>query len=182
MVQENRDPAPTESAAGDGRTRCAWAAAHPEHHAFHDAEWGMVPDDEAYARERLVMTCLQRSLPLSAVLDRRAAIWNALHGCDLAKIGAMDDAALAAAADAGVPADRTTLAWIRDVAAAGAETAKQCKEFREYVLAVRFLAREEQIADMVARFPGFDRLDAARLMENFGTGEGPSHERDCWRA
>ncbi|MCE9636169.1 MAG: DNA-3-methyladenine glycosylase I [Planctomycetes bacterium] len=173
---------PTDCGTGDGRTRCGWVAEHPAHHAFHDAEWGMLPDDEAYARERLVLTCLQRTLPLADVLNSRDAIWNALAGCDFVKIASMDDDAIDRAASAGVPADRATLAFIRDVAAAGAETAKQCKDFREYLLAVRFLAREEQIADMVARFPGFTRIDAARLMENFGIGEGSSHERDCWRA
>jgi 3-methyladenine DNA glycosylase Tag len=169
--------------AGDGRTRCAWTEGHPEHHAFHDAEWGMIPDDDAYARERLLMTCFQRDMTLPAILDARDALWAGLHGCDLTKVAAMDDAALGALAEkGGIFADRGRLAWIRDVAAAGVETAKQCKDFREYLLAVRFLDRTAQIADMTARFPGFDRIDAARLMENFGIGEGSPHDRDCWRA
>lgn len=172
-------PAP----AGDGRTRCAWAEGHPQHDTFHDAEWGMIPDDDAYARERLLLTCFQRDLPLAQVLDLRDAIWTAFHGADLAKVAAMDDAALdALAAAKTVPGDRARLAWVRDVAAAGAETTKQSKEFREYLLAIRFQDRETQIADMTARFPGFDRIDAARLMENFGIGEGSPHDRDCWRA
>lgn len=184
MTTTEPDPAALHAPPlDDGRTRCSWVAGHPQHHAFHDAEWGAIPDDDAYARERLVQTCLQRDLPLDQVLDRRAEIWAALHGCDLAKIAAMDDAALdAAAARGGVLADRGRLGWIRDVAAAGAATAKESKEFREYLLAVRFLSHEEQIADMTSRFPGFTRLDAARLMENVGTVEGSSHERDCWRA
>ena len=176
-------PAPTATPAADGRTRCSWVAGHPSHFAFHDAEWGAMPDTEEYARERLVLTCFQRDLPLAGVLDARDAIWDALRGCDLAQVAALDDAALDAIAARGdVPAGRARLAWIRDVAAAGAETAKQCKEFREYLLAVRWISREGQLADMTARFPGFDRIDAARLMENCGTGEGGSHERDCWRA
>lgn len=179
MVEETQDTL----AQGDGRTRCAWVAGRPEHHGFHDAEWGMVPDDDVYARERLILTCLQRDVPLVEVLDARDGVWAALHGCDLTKIAAMDDAALdAVAAQGGVLGDRTRLARIRDVAAAGAETAKQCKEFREYVLAARWLDAESRLADMIARFPGFDRLDAARLCENFGIGEGSAHERDCWRA
>lgn len=170
------------AASEDGRTRCTWVAGRPEHYAFHDAEWGAVPDSEEYARERLVLTCLQRAAPLADVLGRRAAVWAALHGCDLGKIAAMDDAALDAAARAGLPGDRALLGWVRDVAAAGAETAKQTKEFREYLLAVRYLSHEEQIRDMTARFPGFTALDAAHLMENCGTVEGCAHERDCWRA
>lgn len=177
------DASPAAAPADDGRTRCSWVAGRPEHHAFHDAEWGALPDTEEYARERLVHTCFQRDLPLADVLDRRAEIWEALHGCDLAKIAAMDDAALGAVAARGGPfADRARLAWVREVAAAGAETAKQCKEFREYLLAVRWLPHERQLEDMTSRFPGFTRVDAARLMENCGTGEGGSHERDCWRA
>lgn len=170
-------------AEGDGRTRCSWVQGRPEHHAFHDAEWGMIPDDDVLARERLLLTCFQRDMPLADVLDHRQEIAEAFQGADLAKVAAMDDAALAAvAARGGIFAERARLAWVRDVAAAGAETAKQAKEFREYLLAVRFLSHEDQIADMTARFPGFTRLDAARLMENFGTVEGSSHERDCWRA
>lgn len=168
---------------GDGRTRCAWVEGHPQHHAFHDAEWGMIPDDDAYARERLLLTCFQRDLPLAEVLDRRDELWTAFQGADLAKVAALDDAGLdRIAAARTVPGDRARLAWVRDVAAAGAETTKQTKEFREYVLALRFLDRESQIADLTARFPGFDRIDAARFMENFGIGEGAPHDRDCWRA
>jgi 3-methyladenine DNA glycosylase Tag len=171
------------AAPEDGRTRCTWVAGRPAHYLYHDAEWGSVPDTEEYARERLVLTCLQRWMPLADVLDHRAEIWDALHGCDLAKVAAMDDAALdAVAARGGALGDRSRLAWIRDVAAAGAETAKQTKEFREYLLAVRYLSHEEQIRDMTARFPGFQDLDAAHLMENCGTVEGCAHERDCWRA
>jgi 3-methyladenine DNA glycosylase Tag len=179
MVEDASETAAT----ADGRTRCSWVAGRPEHYAYHDAEWGAIPDDDVYARERLLLTCFERDLPRAEVLDHRDEIWSALCGADLAKVAAMDDAALGAvAAKGGVLADRARLTWIRDVAAAGAETAKTCKEFREYLLAVRFLAHEAQIGDMLARFPGFTRLDAARLMENFGTVEGCAHERDCWRA
>lgn len=178
-TEDARDVATLE----DGRTRCTWVAGRPSLYAYHDAEWGMIPDDEAYARERLVHTCLQRDSALADVVEARDAIWAALHGCDFTKIAAMDDTAVASvAARGGVLGDRARIAWLRDVAARGAETAKQCREFREYLLAVRFLSHEEQIADMTARFPGFTRLDAANLMENCGLGEGGSHERDCWRA
>lgn len=180
--------APTDAATGghpldDGRTRCSWVAGRPAHNDFHDAEWGAIPDDDAYARERLVLTCFQRDLPLAEVLDHRAALWDAFHGHDLAKVAAMDDAALdALTARGAIFADRARLAWVRDVAAAGAETTKQAKEFREYLLGVRFLSHEAQLAEMTARFPGFTRMDAANLMENCGTVEGSPHERDCWRA
>lgn len=171
------------AAAGDGRTRCTWVAGRPEHFEFHDAEWGMLPDEDPLARERLLLTCFQRDLPLAEVLDHRMEIWDAFPGCDFAKIAAMDDAALgAAAAKGGILADRGRLAWIRDVAAAGAETVKQTKDFREYLLALRWTSHEAQIADLTARFPGFTALDAARFLENTGIVEGCSHERDCWRA
>jgi len=167
----------------DGRTRCTWVQGRPEHHAFHDAEFGMIPDDEALAQERLLLVCLQRDLPLADVLDHRDAVHAAFQSWDLAQVAALDDAALDAISARGGPfADRKRLAWIRDVAAAGAETAKAAKGLREYFLAVRFLDPEAQIADMTQRFPGFGRLDAAHLMEILGLVAGSSHERDCWRA
>lgn len=167
----------------DGRTRCSWVRGRPEHHDFHDAEYGMIPDDEGHAQERLLLVCLQRDLPLADVLDHRDAVHAAFQGWDLAKVAALDDAALGAVTARGGPfADRDRLAWIRDVAAAAAETAKASKGLREYFLAVRFLDPEAQIADMTRRFPGFGRLDAAHLMEILGLAAGSSHERDCWRA
>src|SRR5262245_32628163 len=80
----------------DGRTRCTWVAGRPAHYAFHDAEYGMVPDDELLACERLLLACFQRSHPLADVLDHRDEIHAALCGWDLAKIAALDDGALGA--------------------------------------------------------------------------------------
>ena len=183
IVEDAPATPPSVPAPGDGRTRCTWVAGRPEHHGYHDAEWGMLPDDEALTRERLIQTCFQHDLPLCDVLDHRREILDGLHGCDAAKIAAMDEAALdAAAAQGGILADRARLAWIRDVAEAAVATAKQTKDLREYLLALRFSPHEDQIADLTARFPGFTRLDAARLLENFGIVEGCAHERDCWRA
>ena len=79
-------------------------------------------------------------------------------------------------------ADKSRHAWLRDVAKVVAATTKDYKDFREYLLAVRFLTAEEQFAEMAARFPGFTKEDAANLMEIAGTVEGMPHERDCWRA
>lgn len=191
MVQDadaspaHADPADLAATAprGDGRTRCTWVEGRPEHFEFHDAEWGMLPDEDALARERLILTCFQRDLPLVGVLDHRVEIWDAFPACDFAKIAAMDDAALdAVAAKGGILTDRARLGWIRDVAAAGAETVQQTKDFREYLLALRWASHEAQVADLTARFPGFTPLDAARFLENTGIVEGCSHERDCWRA
>jgi DNA-3-methyladenine glycosylase I len=167
----------------DGRTRCSWVAGHPRHYAFHDAEYGMIPDDEGLSCERLLLAAFQRGRTLCEVLDHRDALWEQLEKWDLAKIAALSDEALDGLTKAGgLFKDRRHLAWVRDVAAAGAETAKAAKGLREYYLAVRFLAPEEQIRDMVERFPGFSRQDAAHLIELVGGGAGGSHERDCWRA
>lgn len=167
----------------DGRTRCTWVAGRPELYAFHDAEYGMVPDDETMVCERLLLTWFQRERGLADVLDARHELWDAFCGADLAKVAALDDDALAAVGRrGGIFADRDRVRGVRDLAAAAAATASAAKGLREYALAVRFLAPEEQIADMLARFPGFDRLDAAHLMENLGLVAGCSHERDCWRA
>lgn len=167
----------------DGRTRCHWAQGHTKAYSFHDAEWGMIPDDEGLMQERVLMACFQRSMPLTDIVAQRHAIWEKLHKWDLAKVGAMDDAAIdALAKEGGIWADRARLVWIRDVAAAAAETGKVCKGLREYFLAARYLAPEELIGDVISRFPGFTRQDAANLCELTGTVSGSAHERDCWRA
>jgi 3-methyladenine DNA glycosylase Tag len=167
----------------DGRTRCSWVAGRPEHNVFHDAEFGMIPDTDDLARERVFLTCLRRDMPLVDALDQRDAMWAAFKGYDPKTLETLDDAWVAeTAARGGVLADRARLAWMRDVGHAVAATMKETKDFREYLLAVRFLPAEEQFADMTARFPGFTKVDAANLMEIAGTVEGLPHERDCWRA
>ena len=168
----------------DGRTRCAWVRGHSAHYHFHDAEWGMFPDDEAFAQERLVLAAFQHGgMSLVDVLDSRAQIWEKLASCDLEKIGAMADGALdELAKEGGIFGDRARLQFVRDIAKAGVETGKVCKGLREYYLAVRFLAADEQIADMIERFPGFTREDAGNLSEMTGSVTGSAHERDCWRA
>lgn len=168
----------------DGRTRCSWVAGHPERYAFHDAEFGMVPDNDDLARERVFLACLMRDLPLAEALAHRDALWAAFQGYDGKALDALDDAWVAAtAAKGGVLADKARLAWMRDVAKAVVATAKDYKDqLRDYFLAVRFLTADEQFADMTARFPGFTREDAANLMELVGSVEGMPHERDCWRA
>jgi len=167
----------------DGRTRCSWVAGHPRHYAFHDAEFGMIPDTDDLARERVFLACLMRDLPLVEALDQRQALWDATKGYDVKTLESLDDAWIAAtSAKGGALADKTRLARMKDVAKAVAATTKDYKEFREYLLAVRFMTVEEQFEEMRARFPGFDKEDAANLMELTGTVEGMPHERDCWRA
>lgn len=167
----------------DGRTRCTWVAGHTRHYAFHDAEHGMIPDQDDLMRERVFLACLQRDLGLVGALDERHAMWEAFKGYDVKTLEALDDAWLdAVCTKGGALADRTRLAWMRDVARAVAATVKECKDLREYFLAVRFLPSQEQFDDMTARFPGFTKQDAANLMELAGTVEGLPHERDCWRA
>jgi 3-methyladenine DNA glycosylase Tag len=167
----------------DGRSRCSWVAGRPQHYDFHDAEYGMVPDVDDLARERVFLACLQRDMPLADALDHRVALWEAFKGYDVKALESADAAWIdATAAKGGVLADRARLAWLADVAKAVAATVKDYKELREYFLAVRFLTAEEQFEEMCARFPGFTKPDAANLMELAGTVEGTPHERDCWRA
>lgn len=168
----------------DGRTRCTWVAGHPELYAFHDAEFGMVPDTDDLARERVFLACLERDMPRTEALGHRDELWAAFKGYDQKTLAALDDAWVASAvAKRGLFGDKARATWLADVAGAVAATAKDYKDqFREYLLAVRFLTADEQFADMTARFPGFDRQLAANLMELAGTVEGMPHERDCWRA
>jgi 3-methyladenine DNA glycosylase Tag len=183
---EGSTAAPQSSAdgsGGDGRTRCTWTLGRPETFDFHDAEFGMVPDTDDLARERVLLVCLQRDMPLADALSHRDAMWEAFKGYDVKALEALDDAWLdATASKGGVFADRARLAWLRDVARVVASTAKEYKDFREYFLAIRFYTAEEQFEDMTARFPGFTKADAANLMEIAGTVLSASHERDCWRA
>lgn len=166
----------------DGRTRCAWVRGRTALYAFHDAEWGMFPDDEALACERLLLAALAGSGSLADVAARRDAIWEKLEKWDLAKVGALTDEALDEIARTGAVGDRDALRRARTAAAAGAVVAKDMKGLREYFLAVRFLPPEEQMADVAARFPGFSREDAAALIEMVGGSAGQTHDRDCWRA
>jgi DNA-3-methyladenine glycosylase I len=175
--------ADTTGTAPDGRTRCHWVESRPEHHAFHDAEFGMIPDVDEYCRERVMLVCVQRDMPLVDVLDHRAQLWEAFKSYDAKHLAALDDAWIdATAARGGIFGDRERLAWWRDVAKALVATAKEWKELRDYFLAERFLTAEEQFAELTHRFPGFTKADAANLMEAMGTVEGMPHERDCWRA
>jgi 3-methyladenine DNA glycosylase Tag len=160
----------------DGRTRCSWVAGRPEHYSFHDAEFGMVPDTDDLARERVFLACLMRDMPLVDALDRRQALWDAFKGYDVKTLESLDDSWTTSAVE------KSRLAWLRDVAKVVAATTKDYKDFREYFLAVRFMPAEEQFAEMASRFPGFTKQDAANLMELAGTVEGMPHERDCWRA
>lgn len=181
MVSDATVPA---DALEDGRTRCTWVAGRPEHYFFHDAEFGMVPDVDDLARERVFLACLQREMPLVEALDRRDAMWAAFKGYDSKSLDALDDAWVAATSASGDGlGDKARLEWMRDVAKAVVATAKEYKDqIRDYFLAVRFLTADEQFADITARFPGFTKSDAANLMELAGTVEGMPHERDCWRA
>ncbi len=180
MVEE---PAAQANPLEDGRTRCSWVAGRPEHYAFHDAEFGAIPDVDEYCRERVVLACFERDLSRVEVLDHRAEIWQALKGYDLKALESLDDAWIeATAARGGIFADRRRLALVRDVGRAIAATAKQWKELREYFLDARFLPAAEQFVELSARFPGFTKRDAADVMELLGTVEGMPHERDCWRA
>jgi len=181
MVEDAAAPAVAQD---DGRTRCSWVAGRPEHHFFHDAEFGMVPDVDDLTRERVFLACLQRDMPLVDALDQRDAMWAAFKGYDGKALDSLDDAWVAATSGAGgVLGDRARLAWMRDVAKAVVAIAKEYKDqLRDYFLAVRFLTADEQFADITARFPGFTRDDAANLMALVGTVEGMPHERDCWKA
>lgn len=180
MAVEKQAPAdPLE----DGRTRCTWVAGHPEAYAFHDAEFGMIPDTDDFARERVFLACLERDMPLAEALRHRDALWAAFKGYDTKALEALDDSWVAGtSAQGGALADKARLAWMRDVAKAIVALVKETKDLREYFLGVRFLPSAEQMTDIQGRFPGFTKTDAANLMELAGTVEGVPHERDCWRA
>ena len=181
-VQESGRGAP---ALEDGRTRCPWVRGRPEHYFFHDAEWGRLPDSDEACFERVLLTCFERDTPLVDVLDQRLDVYEAFAGWDCAAVAGADDAALdALTARGGIFADRARLGWIRDVAASCQAITKQFKGLRSYFLAMPALLPEEQLEDVCARFAGFEKDDAARLIQMVGCVGGSleqlSHDRDCW--
>ncbi len=176
------DAAPTLE---DGRTRCSWVRGRPEHHLFHDAEWGRLPDTEAPVFERVLFTCLSRGLPLVDVLDQRMAIFEAFAEWDYEKVAAMTDEEMdALTARGGVFADGGALRRIRDAATSCIAIKNEFKGLLDYFLTMPALLPEEQLTDVAARFSGFDKDDAARLIQLMGCVGGSvqqwSHERDCW--
>lgn len=177
--------APAAEALEDGRTRCAWVRGRPEHYLFHDAEWGRLPDVEAPVFERILLTCLERDEPLVDVLLHRMEIYEAFCQWDYEAAAQLSDADLdALAACGGLLGDRDRLAWLRVVAAACVALKKEFKGVRDYFLAMPSLTPEEQLEDVAARFPGFEKEDAARLIQMLGCVGGSipqlSHDRDCW--
>ncbi len=169
----------------DGRTRCAWVRDRAEHYFFHDAEWGRLPDADAACFERVLLACFERETALVDVLDQRLDIFEAFAEWDCATVADADDGALGGLADrGGVFSDRGRLGWLRDVAKACVAVGKEFKGLRAYFLAMPALTPEEQISDVCARLPGFEKVDAARLIQMVGCVGGSieqlSHERDCW--
>ncbi len=186
-VQQTTDTTDATGAAGgeDGRTRCAWVRGRPEHYFFHDAEWGRLPDGDEACFERVLLTVLERDVPLVEALDRRLDVYEASGQWSIDALAGADDAALDAfAARGGIVSERARVVRLRDAAQACAAVKKEFKTLRDYFLVMPSLTPEEQIADVCARFPGFDKEDAARLIVNVGCVGGSieqlSHERDCW--
>jgi 3-methyladenine DNA glycosylase Tag len=182
---EHDDGAAAAQPLEDGRTRCAWVRGRPEHYLFHDAEWGRLPDVELPCFELVMLSCLQRDLPLVDLLDHRMAIYEAFGEWDYEAVAGADDATLEALVErGGIFGSLDRLTWIRDVAGACVELKKEFKGVRDYFLAMPALDAEAQIQDVTARFPGFTGDDAARLIQMMGCVGGAvqqwSHERDCW--
>jgi 3-methyladenine DNA glycosylase Tag len=169
----------------DGRTRCTWVHGRPEHYLFHDAEWGRLPQEELACFELVMLSCFERDVSLVEVLDQRTEIFQAFAEWDYETVAKADDAALEAMVERGGVFDSIDrLKRLRDVAGACARLKGEFKGVREYFLAMPAMTAEEQLADVVARFPGFSSDDAARLIQMMGCVGGAiqqwSHERDCW--
>ncbi len=169
----------------DGRTRCAWVRGRPEHYFFHDAEWGRLPDGDEACFERVLLACFERDVPLGEVLDCRQAIYESLGEWDAAVLSGLSDGDLDGLAEGdGLLGDRARLGWLRDVAGSVVEIAKEFKGLRSYLLVMPSMDAEGQIADVVSRFAGFTKTDAATLLQAAGCIGGSieqwSHERDCW--
>lgn len=62
--------------------------------AYHDCEWGVPHHDDSALFELLTLEGAQAGLSWRTILARRDAYRDAYHGFDIARIAAMDDAAL----------------------------------------------------------------------------------------
>jgi len=182
-IGENAEVDPRE----DGRTRCAWVRGHPDHYFFHDAEWGRLPDTDGPCFERVLLTLLQRELPLVEVLDSRAEMHEALNSWDPASLaGASNEMLDGLRERGGLFDDATRLRRLRDAAKACVELAGEFKGLRGYFLIMPGMTAAEQLDDVVGRLPGFTKLEAADLIQMMGCVGGcletDSHDRDCWIA
>ena len=171
----------------DGRTRCAWVRGHPDHYFFHDAEWGRLPDDDGPCFERVLLTALSQDRPLAEVLDQRLDLHEALNSWEPEALAGMDDDALDGLSDrGGVFADSAVLRRLRGLAEACVEIGKEFKGLRNYFLVMPAYTAEQQLDDVVARLPGFTKMEAAELVQMVGCVSGSiepdSHDRDCWIA
>ncbi len=62
--------------------------------AYHDQEWGVPHHDDRALFELLTLEGAQAGLSWRTILARRDAYRDAYHGFDIARVAAMDDAAL----------------------------------------------------------------------------------------
>ena len=180
---EAAEPSPAANAPpeDDGRTRDAWVRGHPDHYDFHDAEYGRIPDADPPCFERVLLACFQRDRTLVEVLDQRLDVFEFSNEWDMDAVAGAEDGALSEAAGrGGIFADLDRLKWVRDVAQACQATRDDYKELREYFLAQRWMPAEERLDEMVARFPGFTRQDAANLIMLMDLANGFGHDRDAW--
>lgn len=170
-----------EAVDDDGRTRCAWIRPYPEHYFFYDAEYGRMPDSDPACFERVLMACFAKGGSLIDVLNQRLDIYEFSGEWDVDAVASADDGALSQQTQRdGIFADGKRLKWIRDVAKVCQETAKDYKGLREYFLNQRWLMPEERLLEVCQRFPGFEREDAADLLQLMGSVDDFSWGRDSW--
>lgn len=113
-------------AGADGRLRCPWALAGPDHESYHDLEWGRAVSGERELFERLSLEAFQSGLSWITILRKRPAFREAWHGFDPAAVAAFDDDDVARLlADAGIVRNqakiRATIANARALQALPAE-------------------------------------------------------------
>jgi 3-methyladenine DNA glycosylase Tag len=173
---------PDYSHLEDGRTRSPWVQGHPQHYFFHDAEYGRLPDSDRPCFERVLQACLLRDFSLVDILDQRMELFDVTDQWNVDALADADDDTLFALTErGGIFADREQLAWLRDVAKACQETAKEYKSLRNYFLALPSMDATTTLLEIQARFPAFTRDDAAALMQLVGAVDDHSaHVRDGW--
>ena len=116
------------------RTRCSWAARHPEMIAYHDREWGVAVHDDRHFFEFLVLEGAQAGLSWSTILRKREAYRKAFAGFDAARVarfGKRDVTRLLK--DEGIVRNRLKIESTIDNAAAFLEVRREHGSFDAYV-------------------------------------------------
>jgi DNA-3-methyladenine glycosylase I len=114
--------------------RCGWADGSEMMRTYHDDEWGVPQHDERGLFELLCLEGAQAGLSWRTVLAKRENYRRAFYDFDIARVAAMDDAAIEALlGDAGLIRHQGKLRAVRDNARAAEAMRAAGEEFAPFL-------------------------------------------------